>query len=58
MIMNRHARRVAAKAIRCLKRGTKVPGGILAQTYRPGLDAVAARMGRKIGENGKVEVLA
>ena len=52
--MNRHHRRVLTAAVRYLRRATKVPGKVRVQLDPKALDAMAARMGRKIGVHGVV----
>lgn len=53
-MVNRQQRLAALKAIRCLKRGTKVPGGVLAKLHVPGIQKVAEEMGKEIDARGKV----
>lgn len=53
-IMNRQHRRAAFKAVQCIKRATKVPGGVLETLNPKALDEMAAAMGKRIGRFGVV----
>lgn len=48
MRMNRVQRRAAWKGLVCLKRGTKIPGGVLAKIPAKALAAASAAAGRPV----------
>jgi hypothetical protein len=41
--VNRHLARVQEKAVRCMKRGTKIPGGIVMSLRPEAIERLAAR---------------